>query len=88
MNKQRIQPLAKGLVKRRSDEVVTPGTIVEDELLPKPKTTTYRFIGKSGEFFIIVLADVSTGEVTISGSRGPNFAKGLYCGEPTFLRFS
>ncbi|MCB1224098.1 MAG: DNA mismatch repair protein MutS, partial [Mesotoga sp.] len=58
--------LAKGLVKREVTRVVTPGTIVEDELLPEAENNYIIAIGKSGEFFIIVLADVSTGEVIIS----------------------
>ncbi len=52
--------LAKGIVKREVVRVVTPGTILEDELLPSSNNYILSIYGT-----IAVYADVSTGEVFI-----------------------
>ncbi|MBN2253532.1 MAG: DNA mismatch repair protein MutS [Kosmotogaceae bacterium] len=61
--------LAKGLVKREVTRVVTPGTIVEDELLPESENNYIIAIGEADELFIIAMADVSTGEVALSAAE-------------------
>ncbi|HNS35819.1 MAG TPA: DNA mismatch repair protein MutS, partial [Mesotoga sp.] len=53
--------LAKGLVKREVTRVVTPGTLVEDELLPENANNYIVSIGKAEENFVLATADVSTG---------------------------
>jgi len=58
--------LAKGLVKREVTRVVTPGTIVEDELLPESENNYIIAVGEADELFIMATADVSTGEVALS----------------------
>ncbi len=58
--------LARGLVKREVTRVVTPGTIVEDELLPESENNYIIAVGEADELFIMATADVSTGEVSLS----------------------
>jgi len=58
--------LARGLVKREVTRVVTPGTIVEDELLPESENNYIIAVGEADELFIMATADVSTGEVALS----------------------
>jgi DNA mismatch repair protein MutS len=58
--------LARGLVKREVTRVVTPGTIVEDELLPESDNNYIIAVGEADELFIMATADVSTGEVALS----------------------
>ncbi|WP_367357244.1 DNA mismatch repair protein MutS, partial [Mesotoga sp.] len=58
--------LARGLVKREVTRVVTPGTIVEDELLPESENNYIIAVGKADGLFIMATADVSTGEVALS----------------------
>ncbi|WP_367362157.1 DNA mismatch repair protein MutS [Mesotoga sp.] len=60
--------LAKGLVKREVTRVVTPGTLVEDELLPENANNYIVSIGKAEENFVLATADVSTGEVLLSSA--------------------
>ena len=59
---------AKGLVKREVTRVVTPGTIVEDELLPESENNYIIAVGEADELFIMATADVSTGEVALSSA--------------------
>jgi len=59
---------AKGLVKREVTRVVTPGTIVEDELLPESENNYIIAVGEADELFIMATADVSTGEVALSAA--------------------
>jgi len=58
--------LARGLVKREVTRVVTPGMIVEDELLPESENNYIIAVGEADELFIMATADVSTGEVALS----------------------
>jgi len=58
--------LARGLVKREVTRVVTPGTIVEDELLPESENNYIIAVGEADGLFIMATADVSTGEVALS----------------------
>ena len=53
---------AKGIVKREVVRVVTPGTVIESNLLEEKKNNYIMAIYKSGLYFGISVCDVSTGE--------------------------
>ena len=53
---------AKGIVKREVVRVVTPGTVMESNLLEEKKNNYIMAIYKSGIYFGICVCDVSTGE--------------------------
>ncbi|MBP3707917.1 MAG: DNA mismatch repair protein MutS [Clostridia bacterium] len=53
---------AKGMVKREVVRVVTPGTVIESNLLEEKKNNYIMAIYKSGIYFGISVCDVSTGE--------------------------
>lgn len=53
---------AKGIVKREVVRVVTPGTVMESNLLEEKKNNYIMAIYKSGLYFGISVCDVSTGE--------------------------
>lgn len=53
---------AKGLVKRGITRIVTPGTVVEEELLEGVENSYIMSITPDGEFFGVSWCDVSTGE--------------------------
>ena len=53
---------AKGMVKREVVRVVTPGTVIESNLLEEKKNNYIMAIYKSGMYFGISVCDVSTGE--------------------------
>ena len=53
---------AKGIVKRGVIKVVTPGTIVESNMLEERKNNYIMSIFKSGIYFGISVCDISTGE--------------------------
>ena len=53
---------AKGIVKRGVIRVVTPGTIVESNMLEERKNNYIMSIFKSGIYFGISVCDISTGE--------------------------
>ena len=53
---------AKGIVKREVVRVVTPGTVIESNLLEEKKNNYIMAIYKSGMYFGISVCDVSTGE--------------------------
>ena len=53
---------AKGIVKRGVIRVVTPGTIVESNMLEERKSNYIMSIFKSGIYFGISVCDISTGE--------------------------
>ncbi len=53
---------AKGLVKRDVIRVVTPGTLVEDNLLDEKKNNYIMSIYKQGIYFGIAVCDISTGD--------------------------
>lgn len=63
--------LAKGIVKREVTRVVTPGTIIEEELLTIENNYMLSAYKDKENKFIIVLTDISTGEVIIK--RMDNF---------------
>ncbi len=53
---------AKGIVKRDVIRVVTPGTLIESNMLDEKKNNYIMSIYKSGIFFGIAVCDVSTGD--------------------------
>ena len=54
--------LAKGIVKREVIRVVTPGTVIESNLLDEKKNNYIMSVYKSGIYFGIAVCDVSTGD--------------------------
>lgn len=54
--------LAKGIVKREVIRVVTPGTVIESNLLDEKKNNYIMAIYKNGIYFGISICDVSTGD--------------------------
>ena len=63
---------AKGIVKRGVIRILTPGTIVESNLLEEKKNNYILSICKSGIYFGISVCDISTGEFYCSEIRGEN----------------
>ena len=53
---------AKGIVKRDVIRVVTPGTVIETNLLEEKKNNYIMAIYKTGIFFGIAVCDISTGD--------------------------
>ena len=53
---------AKGIVKRDVIRVVTPGTVIESNMLDEKKNNYIMSIFKSGIYFGISVCDISTGE--------------------------
>ena len=54
--------LAKGIVKRDVIRVVTPGTVMESNLLEEKKNNYIMSIYKSGIFYGVTVCDISTGD--------------------------
>ncbi len=54
---------AKGIVKREVIRIVTPGTVVDDELLDDKKNNYLAVIYGSGETYGFAVSDISTGEM-------------------------
>ena len=53
---------AKGIVKRDVIRVVTPGTVIETNLLEEKKNNYIMSVFKTGIYFGVAVCDVSTGE--------------------------
>ncbi len=67
---------AKGIVKREVIRVVTPGTVIESNLLEEKKNNYIMSIYKTGIYFGIAVCDISTGDFYASEIKGTNnFAK-------------
>jgi len=62
----------KGIVERGVVRILTPGTIVESNLLEEKKNNYIMSICKSGLYFGISVCDISTGEFYASEIRGEN----------------
>ena len=63
---------AKGIVKRDVIRVVTPGTVMESNLLEEKKNNYIMSIYKVGIYFGIAISDISTGEFYASKIRETN----------------
>ena len=67
---------AKGMVKREVIRVVTPGTVLEDNLLEDKKNNYIMSIYKQGIYFGIAVCDISTGDFLSSEIKSThNFVK-------------
>ncbi len=70
--------LAKGIVKRDVTRVITPGTVIESNILDEKKNNYLASIYRKGSNFGIAYSDVSTGEFyTTEFSEKNNFPKVL-----------
>ena len=66
---------AKGIVKREVVRIVTPGTVIESNLLEEKRNNYIMSIVKSGIFFGIAICDISTGDFyTTKIQENNNFA--------------
>ena len=67
---------AKGMVKRGVIRVVTPGTVIESNLLDEKKNNYIMSIYKTGTYFGISVCDISTGDFrTTQITQSNNFSK-------------
>jgi len=57
---------AKGLVRREVTRVVTPGTVMEDEILPGAQHNFLASLAQRGQRYGIALVEVSTGEFLVT----------------------
>ena len=63
---------AKGIVKRGVIRVVTPGTVMESNLLDEKKNNYIMSIYKAGTFFGLSVCDISTGDFRATQITGTN----------------
>ncbi len=63
---------AKGLVKREITRIVTPGTVIEGEMLDEAKNNYIATAYVEGKSFALCFADISTGEVHLTEQHGSN----------------
>lgn len=63
---------AKGLVKRDVIRIVTPGTLIENELLSEEKNNYISSVIIEGKRFAVCFADISTGEVLLTEQTAGN----------------
>lgn len=63
---------AKGIVKRDVIRVVTPGTVIETNMLDEKKNNYIMSIYKSGLFFGMSVCDISTGDFFATQIKGTN----------------
>ena len=63
---------AKGIVKRGVIKIVTPGTVVESNMLEERKNNYIMAIYKTGIYFGIAVSDISTGEFYASQIKETN----------------
>ena len=54
--------LAKGIVKRDVIRIITPGTVIEDNMLDEKRNNYIMSIFKKGTYFGIAVCDITTGE--------------------------
>ena len=84
--------LAKGIVKREVVRVITPGTVIESNMLDESKNNYLCCIYLKGNSAGICFADVSTGEVSLtqidSGSVGAKLVNELGKFIPSELRYN
>ena len=79
---------AKGLVKRKVTRVITPGTIIDDDLLPKDRNNYLASISKTKNknCFGLTFVDISTGECQVFYFEGRRAVEQIidkiYCLKP------
>ena len=71
MNKSRIPPTAKGVVRREIVRIVTPGTIMEDKTLQSSANNFIMSVAEEtlqdgGQRWAIAACDLSTGELYVT----------------------
>jgi DNA mismatch repair protein MutS len=67
----------KGLMERRVVEVITPGTMLDEEYLDRARNNWLLSLCRAGEGYSISAIDLSTGEFTVSLARHEPDAAGL-----------
>ncbi len=68
--------LAKGIVKRNVTRVITPGTVIESNMLDDKKNNYIASVYRVGIYYGFAYSDVSTGEFyTTEATLGNNFSK-------------
>lgn len=67
--------LAKGLVKREIVRIITPGTISDPQLLEEKSNNWLMAFGKRGDRFCLAGAELSTGEVILTGGDTAEMAR-------------
>ncbi|HTP59488.1 MAG TPA: DNA mismatch repair protein MutS, partial [Spirochaetia bacterium] len=76
----------KGLMNREVQEVITPGTVLEDGFLLRASNNYLAAIARAGDSLSLAYADVSTGELAVTSfpyaSRGQTLKKELHRLEP------
>ncbi|EJN58328.1 DNA mismatch repair protein mut [Halogranum salarium B-1] len=60
---------ASGLVDRAVTQIITPGTIVDDELLSAGTTNYVASVARDGDTFSLAAVDVSTGECLVTSAK-------------------
>jgi len=61
---------AKGVVRRAVTRVVTPGTVVENQLLDERRNNYLAVVGRAGQQYGLAAADVSTGDFLVTTFAG------------------
>lgn len=67
--------LAKGLVKREIVRIITPGTISDPQLLEEKSNNWLMAFGKRGDRFCLAGAELSTGEVIVTGGDSAELSR-------------
>jgi len=62
---------SKGLVRREVTRVVSPGTLLEDELLDSAQHNFLAAVAKSGDSYGVAVVDVSTGDFLVTQPEPP-----------------
>ncbi|NLM51149.1 MAG: DNA mismatch repair protein MutS [Clostridiaceae bacterium] len=62
---------AKGIVKREVVRIITPGTILDENILDSRKTNYIACIYKKGDIYSLSYADISTGEFVVADFKNP-----------------
>ena len=62
---------SKGLVRREVTRVVTPGTLLEDELLDSAQHNFLAAVARSGDNYGVAVVDVSTGDFLVTQPEPP-----------------
>ena len=78
---------ASGLVDRAVTQIITPGTIVDDELLSAGTTNYVTALAREGETFSLAAVDVSTGECLVTSADRERVVEELERVAPAELLF-